>query len=108
MRCRLSLALVVLSLGTMALRYRILGDEVGRPVGPGTWKVTLAVQGASEGRARLFTATPLDLDRQQLVDDSYSSEQLKHKPPEARNPERRRVVWTQPAGSRNQPFKARS
>jgi hypothetical protein len=107
--CVLSAAvLVLLSLGTMAVRYSVLGDEVRRPVGPGTWKVTLAVQGTSLGHARLFTATPLDLDRQHLIDDSHSSDRLLHKPPEARYPERRRVVWSQRPGTANDAFKARS
>jgi hypothetical protein len=79
----------------MAVRYRVLGDEVRRPVGPGTWKVTLLVEGTGQGRARLWTPTPLDLDRQRLVCDGYTSSELSHKPPEARFPERRRVVWTQ-------------
>ena len=100
--------LSVLSLATMALRCCVLGDEVRRPVGPGTWKVTLAVQGTSQGHARLFTATPLDLERQHLIDDAYTSEQLHHKPPEARYPERRRVVWTERPGSASAGFQARS
>jgi hypothetical protein len=103
-----ALALAFLSLGTMAVRCRVLGDEVRRPVGPGAWKITLAVQGASQGHARLWTATPLDLDRQRLLDDSYSSDELAHKPPEARFPERRRVVWTQRGGAAARAFKARS
>jgi transglutaminase-like putative cysteine protease len=100
--------LAVLSLGTMALRYHVLGDEAQRPTGPGTWKLTLTVQGTSHGHARLWTATPLDLERQHLIDDGYTSDELANKPPEARHPERRRVVWTQRAGTPNGPFKARS
>jgi hypothetical protein len=101
-------ALAVLSVGTIAVRYSVLGEEVGRPVGPGTWKVTLAVQGTSQGHARLFTATPLDLERQRLIDDNHTSKQLLHRPPEARNPERRRVVWSQRPGTANDAFQARS
>jgi hypothetical protein len=100
--------LAALSLVTMGVRAFVLGDELRRPVGPGTWKVTLAVQGVSQGHARLFTATPLDLERQQLIDDSHHSDQLHHKPPEARNPERRRVVWSQRPGTPNGDFQARS
>jgi transglutaminase-like putative cysteine protease len=101
-------ALAVLSLGTMAARWCLLGDEVRRPVGPGTWKVTLAVQGTSEGQARVFTATPLDLERQRVIDDSYHSDALQNKPPEARHPERRRVVWSQRPGTPNEAFTGRS
>src|SRR5436190_1830952 len=90
--------LAAVSLGVMALRYAVLGDEVRRPVGPGTWKVTLEVQGTSQGHARLLTATPLTLERQHLVDDSYASDELAHRAPEARHPERRRVLWTQRGG----------
>jgi hypothetical protein len=101
-------ALAVLSLGTMTLRHAVLGDEVGRPIGPGTWKVTLEVQGTSQGHARLLTATPLGLDRQHLIDDSYSSDEMAHRPPEARHPERRRVVWSQRGGAADGAFKARA
>jgi hypothetical protein len=97
--------LSVLALLTMLLRYQVMGDEVRRPRGPGTWKVSLTVQGTSQGNARLLTACPLDLERQHLLDDEYTSDQLSHKPPEARHPERRRVVWTQPAGVPNGPFR---
>jgi hypothetical protein len=107
--CALTAAgLAVLSLGTMAVRYQVLGDEARRPVGPGTWKVTLAVKGTSQGHARLWTATPLDLDRQHLIEDSYASDELAHKPPDARNPERRRVLWTQRPGIASDEFRARS
>ncbi len=94
--CVLTAAVLALSsLGIMALRTQVLGDEVSRPIGPGSWKVTLAVRGQSEGNARLWTATPLDLERQQLMDVAYFSEQLTHKLPEPRQGDRRRVVWSQ-------------
>jgi hypothetical protein len=96
------------SAGVMALRACVLGEEVHRPVGPGTWKVTLAVQGTSLGHARLWTATPVDLERQHLVEDGYVSEEMTHKAPEARHPERRRVVWSQRRGKPNGPFHTRS
>jgi hypothetical protein len=101
-------ALAAVSLGAMAARWCILGDEVRRPIGPSTWKVTLTVQGASEGNARVFTATPLELDRQRVVDDAYESDELHHKPPEARHPERRRVVWSQRNGPPAGEVRARS
>ncbi len=100
--------LALLSGGTMGLRWCVLGDEVRRPVGPQTWKITLAVQGTGQGRARLYTATPLDLERQHLLDDRYTSKQLHHKAPEARFPQRRRVVWSQRQGRGNEDFRARS
>jgi hypothetical protein len=100
-------ALAALTVGVMVLRHQVLGDEVRRPTGRGTWKVTMAVQGTSLGNARLATATPLDLDRQHLQEDSYSSQQLFHKPPEARHPERRQVLWTQRGGAPDGPFRAR-
>src|SRR5579872_1285827 len=100
-------ALALLSVAVMVTRHQVLGDEVKWPVGPGTWKVTLAVQGTSLGGARLMTTTPLDLDRQHVLEDTYTSEQLFNKPPEARHPERRRVLWTQRGGVADGPFRAR-
>ncbi len=101
-------ALALLSLGVMAVRYRVLGDEARRPVGPGGWKVTLVVEGTSQGHARLWTASPMDLDRQRVVFDSYASDELSHKPPEARFPERRRVFWSQRTGTGAISVKARA
>jgi transglutaminase-like putative cysteine protease len=100
--------LALASLGTMGLRYYVLGEEVHRPVGPGTWKVALAVGGTSHGHSRLWTATPLDLDRQHLVEDVYTSDEFAHKPPEARHPERRRVLWSQRPGTPDGAFRTRS
>jgi transglutaminase-like putative cysteine protease len=106
--CVLTAALLALgSLGVMATRRHVLGDEVRRPAGPNTWKVTLAVQGISQGGATLVTSTPLELDRQQVLDDSYESPQLTPKPPEARHPERRQVLWTQRGAAPDGPFRAR-
>src|SRR5437870_9831284 len=101
-------ALTALSLTTMVLRYQALGEEALRPIGPGTWKVSLAVHGTSLGNARLQTATPLELERQHVQDDTYHSEQFSYKPPEARHPERRRVLWAQRAGVPNGAFKVRA
>jgi hypothetical protein len=100
-------ALVAVSAGVMALRRATLGDAVGRPYGPGCWKVTLAVQGTSLGGARVMTATPLDLDRQHVLLDRYQSGELAYKPPEARNPLRRQVIWTARPGATAGPFHAR-
>jgi hypothetical protein len=99
--------LALLSVAVMVVRQQVMGDELRRPRGPGAWKVTLAVHGTSLGNARVVTATPLDLDRQQLLDDAYESEQLFHKAPEARHPERRLVLWSQRGGAADGPFRAR-
>jgi hypothetical protein len=108
MLCTLTAAgLAVFSIGLMVARNWVLGDEVRRPIGPSTWKVVMTVQGTSLGNARLMTATPLDLDRQHVLDDAYSSAQLFHKPPEARHPERRQVLWSQQPGVADGPFRAR-
>src|SRR5262249_59692991 len=96
-------AVAALSLGAMGLRYGVLGDEVRRPVGPNTWRVTLAVQGTGPGNARLMTATPLELDGQHLLDDRYASKQLTPKAPEARHPSRRRAPLAPPPRARGRP-----
>jgi hypothetical protein len=101
-------ALAALALTTMALRYGVLGEEARRPIGPGTWKVTLAVQGSSQGNARLQTAVPLELERQHVQDCAYHSEQLSSKAPNARHPGRRRVLWAQRPGAPDGAFKARA
>jgi hypothetical protein len=99
--------LALLSISVMVVRRQVMGDELRRPRGSGAWKVTLAVRGTSLGSARVVTASPLDLDRQQLLDDAYESEQLFHKPPDARHPERRLVLWSQRGGAPDGPFRAR-
>ncbi len=99
--------LALASLGVMATRRHVLGDEVRRPAGPNTWKVTLAVQGVSQGGATLATSTPLELGHQQVLDDTYDSPQFTPRPPEARHPERRQVLWTQRGGAPDGPFRAR-
>jgi hypothetical protein len=99
--------LALLSVAVMVVRQQVMGDELRRPHGPGAWKVTLAVRGTSLGSARLVTAAPLDLDRQQVFDDSYTSEQFFNKAPEARHPERRSVNWSQRGAAPDGPFRAR-
>jgi hypothetical protein len=100
--------LITLSTGLMIARYRILGDEVLAPRGPGVWKVTLLVSGISTSKsAKLMTAAPLDLGHQHICRESCRSDEFLDKPPVARRPERRQVLWnyrgTTPAGS----FRAR-
>ncbi len=107
--CMLTASLLAaLSVGTMALRFHVLGEEAHRPIGPGTWKITLAVQGTSTGQARVWTTMPLATERQHLIEDRHSSEQMSHRPPEARHPERHRVAWATRAGSGTGPFEIRS
>ena len=69
--------------------------------------MTLAVHGTSLGSARVATAIPLDLDRQQVDNEVYESEQLFKKPPEAKHPERRVVLWSQRGGAPDGPFRLR-
>ncbi len=99
-------ALALASTGVMGLRRAVLGDEVTRPFGPGCWKVTLAVQGTSQGGARLQTAVPPDLERQHVIGDRYESGELACKPPDARNPQRCQALWTQ-RGNAPGPVRAR-
>ncbi|MFO0926992.1 MAG: 7TM domain-containing protein [Gemmataceae bacterium] len=108
-RCVLTAGLLaVLSIGTMTVRRRVLGEEVRRPVGPATWKVTLTLQGVSQGHARVWTPAPLDLDRQQVVEEAFTSDELAPRAADARHPDRRRVAWSQRAGTANGPFRARA
>jgi hypothetical protein len=99
--------LATLSLGLMIVRWQVLGKEVRVPAGPDTWKVTLAVKGQSLGDARLQTATPLDCGRQHVLREACHSKELFDKPPEARHPERRQVLWTQRGGTSEGAFRLR-
>jgi hypothetical protein len=90
-----ALILALGSGGLMLARHLILGDGVRGPTGPGTWKVTLIVQGRSTTPdARLTTAVPLDCGRQHIANEICRSNELVSKPPDARHPERQQVVWT--------------
>ena len=81
--------LIALSTGLMIARYRILGDEILAPKGPGIWKVTLLVNGTSTSKsAKLMTATPLDVAHQHICRESCRSDEFIDKPPVARHPER--------------------
>jgi hypothetical protein len=99
--------LAVLSVSIMALRYRVMGDELRHARGAGAWKVTLAVRGTSLGNARIATTIPLNLERQRVDNEAYASEQLFHKAPEAKHPERRVVIWSQRGSAPDGPFRAR-
>ncbi len=98
-------ALAVLSLGAMALRYRVLGDEVKLPAGPNVWKITLTVQGRTDGDARVLTASPLDFNRQHVLRETYRSAQLQQRAEGPRSPNRRRVLWARKPGAADGPFK---
>jgi hypothetical protein len=99
-RCVITAAgLAAMSVGLMIGRYQVLGDEVKMPAGPGTWKVTLLVHGRCTGNAaRLMTVCPLDFNHQHIFDEVCHSTELLAKPPDAKRPERRQVLWSQRPG----------
>jgi hypothetical protein len=107
--------LALLSLGVMALRHHALGDEARLPHGPGTWKVSMLVQGRSQGDARLLTLTPLDFGHQHVLREACHSAEFLDAPPEARHdkapeahhPGRRRVLWKKRATAPDGPFRLR-
>jgi hypothetical protein len=89
-------------------RCQILGEEIKVPVGPGTWRVTLLVQGHGIGTdAKILTTTPLDFGHQHILDELYRSDELLAKPPDSRHPERRQVLWMQRPGTPEGLFRAR-
>ena len=102
-----AVALALLSLSVMAVRSHVMGDEVRYPHGPGTWKVTMVVQGRNQGDAKLLTLTPLDFGRQHVVRESCQSAEFLDAPPdtrhdavpESRHPERRRILWKKRVGA---------
>src|SRR5438874_972754 len=103
-----AVALTIVSVGLMVGRCQVLGDDVRVPTGPGTWKVTLLVQGQSVGSdAKVLTATPLDFGHQHILDELYRSDELLAKPPDSKHPERCQVLWTQRPGVAAGPFRAR-
>src|SRR5438874_7186513 len=99
--------LAVLSLGVMAVRYRVLGDEIKLPIGENVWKVTLMVQGKSDGEARVLTAAPLDFNRQHVLRETFRSVQFSSRAPDTTMPQRRRILWTRKAGVPEGIFKLR-
>ena len=101
-----AIGLAVGALALMTTRYAVMGDEVKLPLGPNKWKVTMVVQGTGGGDVRLQTAAPLGIGRQHVLKEQYASDQLLSKPPEARNPDRRQVLWQSRAGANDGPFRA--
>jgi hypothetical protein len=80
----------------MITRYWVLGDEVLAPKGPGTWHVTLLVNGTSTSKdAKLVTAAPLEFGHQHLCHESFRSKEFLNKPPASRHSYRRQVIWSQ-------------
>jgi hypothetical protein len=102
-----AVGLVAASAGLMVTRYQVLGEEIHIPRGPNTWKVTMKITGATTANdARVATLTPLDFARQHIKRESYRSVELREKPPAARHPERRQVLWSPRAGAAAGPFLA--
>ncbi len=103
-----AIGLAALSIGLMIGRYQVLGDEVKVPAGPGTWKVTMLVQGMStKSDARLMTAIPMDFGHQRVLNELCRSTELLAKPPDAKHPDRHQVIWTLRPGMAEGPFRAR-
>lgn len=102
-----AIVLTVASLTLLVTRQQVLGDQVKVPLGPGTWRVTLLATGKCAGEVRAMTLTPLDFGRQHILKESCKSEELLDRPPDARHPNRRQVIWTRRAGVGDVPFRAR-
>jgi hypothetical protein len=98
--------LAAVALAVMATRYAVMGSEVKLPLGPNKWKVTMVVQGTSAGETRLQTLSPLAIGRQHVLKETFASEKLLPKPPDARNPARRQVLWVRRAAAGDGPFRA--
>jgi hypothetical protein len=100
-------ALVIVSLAVMIGRHQVLGDEVKIPNGPGSWRVVTLVRGqCAAADAKLLILTPLDFNRQHIRDEVFRSEELLAKPPDAKHPSRRQVLWTQRSGAAPGAFQA--
>lgn len=99
--------LAAVSLSAIFARRQVLGDEVNLPVDPGTWKVTLVVNGKCGGNAaRLLTGTPLDFGKQHVLQEACKSNELLPKPTDARHPSRRQVLWLPRGGCQEANFRA--
>src|SRR5271168_814813 len=99
--------LAVLSLGVMAIRHQVLGQEIRAPMGPGTYKVTMLVRGKSQGNAKVRMLCPLDFRQQHVFREEFSSGEMVCKPVEGGSHERRPMQWMQKAGGGKTPFEAR-
>ncbi len=105
--CALAAAgLAATALSVMYARREVLGDEINEPGGPGTFKITMIVQGRSLADAHLLTATPLAAGHQRIVREQARSEELVQKPQEPR-PDRRELGWSPAPGVAPGPFRLR-
>src|SRR5262249_26480867 len=100
-------ALAALALGVTALRCYVLGAEVKLPAGPPVWKVVMVVQGHAQGEPRLVTAAPLDVGRQHVLREEFSSPHLTTRGPEPNQPRRRPFFGPGRVGGREADFRAR-
>ena len=99
--------LAFVSLGIMAARRQVLGEEILVPAGPGTFKVTMVVRGKSQGNAKVQTLCPLDFKQQHVFREEFASQELVQRPMESRGQDRRQVLWIQKAGGAKPSFQAR-
>jgi hypothetical protein len=99
--------LAVLSLGVMLTRRQVLGAEIQAPGGPGTYKVTVLVQGKSLGNAKIQMLCPLDFKQQHIFREEYASQELCQKPMEDHSHERRQALWIQKSAAAKTPLQAR-
>jgi transglutaminase-like putative cysteine protease len=95
------------SAAVMAARYAVLGEDVARPSGPGTWRVTLVIRGTSEGSARVWGPAPSSLSRQMLLEEKYTGSGITPRPVDERSALRRRSVWAGNGGV-GEAFEARA
>jgi 7 transmembrane helices usually fused to an inactive transglutaminase/Transglutaminase-like superfamily len=99
--------LATASLGFMAVRRYVLGDEIVVPAGPGTFKVTVLVRGKSQGSAKVQMFCPLDFKQQHVFREEFASQEMTEKAIENRNKDRRQVLWIQKAAGARTAFEAR-
>ncbi len=91
----------------MTGRYLVMGGEVKAPAGANAWKVRLVVQGRMTGsEARLLTATPLDLGRQQMLYQTIRSDEMAARTPDPRRGGKNQIIWAQRPGLASGPFHA--
>jgi hypothetical protein len=99
--------LATLSLGIMAVRHQVMGQEIHQPAGPGTYKVTLLVRGKSLGNAKVQMLCPLDFKQQHAFREEFVSAELMQKPVEGHSHDRRQVTWWQKTQAAKVPLEAR-
>lgn len=97
-------ALTLLSLGFMAARRQVLGEEILAPTGPGTFKVTVRLHGKSQGNAKVQMLCPLDFKQQHVFREEFTSQELTQKTVEGHAHDRRQVLWIQKAAGARTAF----